>query len=214
MFSFSPENNERQSTEQRPTYEPIIKPDQWDKIKDGSLKILNDALALLFDPDNRIKPLCKNTHLSFTFIIAAIFILLGSLLTPKLPPVNLSLFFYKGALALFFGNIFYFFATALSIYVCIRVLVGSEISYIEGLNIVSISFIPLIIAFILGAIFSLIHPFFVHYFETIGYLISILLVFSALQIYLELPARAGIYLIPIIYTVSYILVYLFLNLIS
>ncbi|MCX7767056.1 MAG: YIP1 family protein, partial [Candidatus Sumerlaeia bacterium] len=200
MFSFGSENNERQTTEQRLTYEPVIKTEQWEKVKAIFIKVLNEALALLFDPDSRIKPLCKNADLSFTFIIAAVFILLGSLLTPKLPPINLALFFNKGAVALFFGNIFYYFATALCIYLCVRLLVGSEISYVEGLNIVSISFIPLIIAFILGAIFSLISPFFVHYFEAVGYLISILLMFTALQIYLELTARAVIYLTPIIFT--------------
>lgn len=203
--------NESEKEEGKPSEEqlseqiPLITPEQLERAKTVSRSVFNDAIALLFDADNRLKPLCKTRDLAFTFIVAAIFIFLSTIFCKRTIPLVYYIFPTKSGLAIFLGGIVYYFAGALSVFVCVRYLAGKIASYTEGLNIMSISFIPLIVAVILGFIFSFASVEIATYLQWFGGILSLLLIYNALRIHYEMSIRSSIYLFPIILTVLYII---------
>ena len=210
MVGNEPEKEEIKPSEEQPSEQiPLITPEQLERAKKVSRSVFNDAVALLFDADNRLSPLCKTKDLAFTFIVAALYIFLSTIFWKRTFPLVYFLFPTKTGLAFFLGGIVYYFAGALSVFVCVRYLAGKSASYTEGLNIMSISFIPLIIAVILGFIFSFAASEIAFFIEWFGGILSLLLIYNALRVHYELSIRSSIYLLPIILTVLYIILRVF-----
>ena len=187
--------------------ESVITVEQIEKAKKVSRNVFNDAIALLFDADNRLKPLCKTKDLTFTFIIAALFVLLSTILG-KGPLGNVR------GLAVFIGTIVQYFAGALSVYITIKFLAGKDATYREGLNIMSVMFIPLIVSVVLSFLFSFASMFLAGYIQIFGMTVAILLLYNAIKVTYELTIRSSIYLLPVIFTLLFIFLRIIFNLLG
>ncbi len=186
--------------------EPVITAEQLEKAKKVSRNVFNDAIALLFDSDNRIKPLAQTKDMAFSLIVAAVFILLITIFNRAVFP------FQWSGLKMFLSGVILYFAGALSIYIVIRFMAAKEALITEGLNIMSISFIPLIVALILAFIFGLAKAYeialFLLYF---GSIMSFILFYNAIRICYQITIRSSLYMIPIILTVIAIIVRILLQ---
>ena len=192
--------------QEKPRRESVISIEQIEKAKAVSKNTFNDALSLLFDPDNRVVPLSKTRDLAFAFIIAAIFVLVSTIFSQSLFPY---IPIPQKGLSIFFGSIVLFFAGALSIFISLRYIAGKKAEYIEGLNIMSITFIPLIVTMIIGFLFSLASVQLALFIQFFGYTVSFLLLYSTIRLYYALTIRTSIYLLPIILTILMILMRIF-----
>jgi hypothetical protein len=195
-----PSKEEKPEQEQEASKETVISLEQIEKAKKVSKSVFNDALALLFDADNRLKPLCKTKDLSFTLIIGAIYVLLSTLLWQKAGPPIITYLAYVTKLtgtSIFLGTLALYFGVAASLFVVLRYAGGKDITYFEGLNIMGMAFIPMLIALIIAWFFGLGGAGkIVWYIEKFGALVGLLLVYSAIRDVYEVKVRSAIYLLP------------------
>lgn len=190
--------------------EDIIKKEQLEKIKETSRNVFNNALSLLFDPDEHIEALVKAKNMAFAIVVAAIFIILNTIAVRVIGPLTIAVT-QRITLQAFLVGIVLYLGWALGVWFCVRIILNKASSYLESLNIISVSFIPLIAALILCLIFSVASTYISAYIYLFGYLVSILLLYNAIRTAYNLSIRESIYLLPIVYTVGILIVHVFLK---
>ncbi len=211
MDNKEPEKEQEEIIEEEaPQKESFASVEQMEKARTVSGNVFNDALAVLFDADNRLIPLCRSKDLAFSLIVAAVFVLVSTLL-------NRGLFLFgmmDSGISVFIGSIVLYFAGALSIYITVKFIAGKQATYREGMNIMSVTFIPVIVATILSFIFFFASPTLAAYIQWFGMTVAFLLLYNAFKNTYEITIRSSIYLIPIIFTILFIILRIVYNLLG